>query len=195
MIWTASRSQRPKASSPVPGQAKLRPAQTISEKMIKVDHAGENGAVNIYRAQRLVARVRSPSLLDQLAHFQSHEEAHRLQFESYLQANGIRRCVSYHLCGIGGFALGIVSGIVGPSAVMATTFAVENVVLEHLQTQSTFLKKNDIAAYDCVRAIIVDEQEHHDHAFENLDANQIQNSIWIKIVKFCTESVIGFGMR
>ncbi|MBL6938793.1 MAG: demethoxyubiquinone hydroxylase family protein [Alphaproteobacteria bacterium] len=44
---------------------RLRPAATVAEKMIKVDHAGENGAVNIYRAQRLVARIRAPSLLSQ----------------------------------------------------------------------------------------------------------------------------------
>ncbi|WP_367281214.1 demethoxyubiquinone hydroxylase family protein [Sneathiella sp.] len=39
----------------------LRPAKKTAEKMIKVDHAGENGAVNIYRAQRTVALFRSCS--------------------------------------------------------------------------------------------------------------------------------------
>jgi len=36
----------------------LRPAKSVAEKMIKVDHTGENGAVNIYRAQRIIAHIR-----------------------------------------------------------------------------------------------------------------------------------------
>ncbi len=41
--------------------------------MIKVDHAGESGAVNIYRAQYLVAQVRAPHLKANLKEFQNHE--------------------------------------------------------------------------------------------------------------------------
>src|ERR1700761_4022842 len=87
---------------------KLRPANTVAEKMIKVDHAGENGAVNIYRAQKLVARVRAPSLVKQLEEFQRHEEEHRSIFQGYLAKIGIRRCVSYKLSAVGGFSLGFV---------------------------------------------------------------------------------------
>jgi len=55
----------------------MRPANTPSEKMIKVDHAGENRAVNIYRSQKLVSRLRVPSITAELADFQNHEESHR----------------------------------------------------------------------------------------------------------------------
>jgi len=174
---------------------KLRSAQSVAEKMIKIDHAGENGAVNIYRAQHLVSIVRSPKLTDQLKDFQKHEETHREIFKTHLENSGVRRCVSYHLCGIGGYTLGFLTGIIGPSAVMATTYAVENVVLEHLFDQSKYLRQNNIEAFLCVQKIIKDEQEHHDHAFENFDENSFLSKILVKIVKACTEAVIKFGMR
>jgi len=88
----------------------MRPAKTKSEKMIKVDHAGENGAVNIYRVQKLVARICAPSLLKDLAEFQTHETQHRKIFSDYLKSRDIRRCISYHLCGAGRYALGVFTG-------------------------------------------------------------------------------------
>lgn len=173
----------------------LRPAQSTAEKMIKVDHAGENGAVNIYRAQYLVSRIRARRLLSDLKHFQEHEMEHRDLFSNFLSTNGIRPCVSYHLCGLGGWCLGFVTGIIGPSAIMATTYAVENVVLEHLEHQTEYLKDRNNDAFECVSAILKDEQEHHDHAFERFNKDGLLSKILVKIVKACTESVIRFGMR
>jgi len=175
--------------------SKRRPAQTTAEKMIKVNHAGENGAVNIYRAQRLVALIRAPSVRGQLTVHQAHEEAHRRLFGNWLARNGVRRCVSYHLCGLGGFALGFVTGAMGANAIAATTFAVENVVLEHLDEQISYLSINDPSACDCVRAILRDEQDHHDQAEHDLDQSHSLTRSLIWIVRLCTESVIRFGMR
>jgi len=70
----------------------LRPAKSVAEKMIKVDHTGENGAVNIYRAQRIIAHIRAPHIIEQLKDFQSHEEEHRDIFSRRLTELGVRRC-------------------------------------------------------------------------------------------------------
>ncbi len=171
------------------------PAQTIAQKMIKVDHAGENGAVNIYRAQGLAAQIRTRSLLPQLREFQAHEMHHRTLFALYLKRQGVRRCVSYHMCGIGGFALGFVTGLIGPKAIYATTYAVENVVLKHLAHQLDYLKNNDAEAYDCVNEIYIDEQEHHDTAQSEVDPKNLMSRALIWVVKACTQGVIKFGMR
>lgn len=173
----------------------MRRAETTSEKMIKVDHAGENGAVNIYRAQRLASQVRARRLLPELRHFQEHEEEHRHIFAAYLKDNGVRRCFSYHLCGIGGFGLGLVTGLIGPKAVYATTYAVENVVLDHLEHQMLVLRGTDDAAYDCVEKIVIDEREHHDSAKNQLGSEHILTRALISLVKLCTEAVIRLGMR
>lgn len=106
--------------------------------MIKVDHAGENGAVNIYRAQAMVSIIFHRNLLPQLREFLGHENQHRMIFADYLGSHHIRRCISYHACGLGGFALGFVTALIGERAIFATTYAVENVVLEHLEHQLAF---------------------------------------------------------
>lgn len=172
-----------------------RRALTIPEKMIKVDHAGENGAVNIYRAQILVATLRAAFLKIELTHNLEHELEHRQIFKSWLAENDIRRCVSYHLCGIGGFGLGFLTGLIGPKAVHATTYAVENVVLEHLEHQLETLAAQDPSAAQAVAKIIEDEKSHRDHAADQLVSTAWLTKIILRLVKFCTECVIRFGMR
>jgi ubiquinone biosynthesis monooxygenase Coq7 len=163
--------------------------------MIKVDHAGENGAVNIYRAQRLVARIRSPSLVEQLTEFQHHEGEHRAIFREYLTKIGVRRCVSYHFAGAGGFSLGFVTALIGPSAIAATTFAVEHVVLRHLEEQLDYLKDASPEARDCVRRIYDDERAHHDTAEGQMSHDSWLTRILIAVIQLCTETVIRIGMR
>ena len=173
----------------------LRPARTIPEKMIKVDHTGENGAVNIYRAQAFGARLFARDLIPEIKENQAHEEKHRDIFASQLENWGVRRCVSFHLSGIGGFVLGLFTGLMGRQAIHATTFAVEHVVLEHLEHQLSYLKETNSDAFECVAAIVADEQEHHDHAEHNLSKDNWLNKLLIVIIKMSTEGVIRFGMR
>lgn len=170
-------------------------ANTAPEKMIKVDHAGENGAVNIYRAQILTSSLRAPRLITELKRNLNHEKEHRRIFTDWLKHNNIRRCLSYHLCGVGGFCLGFVTGLIGPNAVHATTYAVETVVLEHLEEQLSALKLSDKSAADCVEKIIEDEKSHRDHAGNQLNGDTRLARMIVGIVKFCTKGVIRFGMR
>jgi ubiquinone biosynthesis monooxygenase Coq7 len=163
--------------------------------MIKVDHAGENGAVNIYRAQKLVARFRAPALTGQLAEFQQHEEEHRRIFADHLAGIGVRRCVSYHLSGAGGFSLGFVTGLIGPSAIAATTFAVEHVVLRHLEEQLAYLQHASPEARACVMRIYDDERAHHDTAQGQLSPEGWLTRSLIAVIQLCTELVIRIGMR
>ena len=173
----------------------LRPAVTVAEKMIKVDHAGENGAVNIYRAQAMVSRWLRPTLVAALNENRQHEEQHRAIFAHHLAASGIRRCISYHACGLGGFALGFTTALVGTKAIHATTYAVEHVVLAHLVHQMAHLRDADPQAFACVAKIHADEQAHHDNAEAGMGRQDKLTQLLITIVKLCTEAVIRFGMR
>ncbi len=173
----------------------LSRAQTISEKMIKVDHVGENGAVHIYRAQRWVAKVRAPSLVPEISRFIQHEETHRKIFKQYLSTNGVRRCVSYHFGGIGGSILGFITGLIGSEAIIATTFAVESVVLSHIEEQLVFLKDHDTQAYECVLKIYANETEHLEVATSKLSSKNIYTPTLINIIQFSTNLIIKFGMR
>lgn len=111
------------------------PGTAHGNRVIKVDHAGEHGAVCIYTAQILFARLTAPGLVEELVHFREHERAHRKIFEDELARRSHPRCRSYWLCGLGGFVLGAVTGLFGRRAIAATTVAIESVVLRHLRQQ------------------------------------------------------------
>lgn len=167
----------------------------LGDRILKVDHAGEHGAVNIYRAQILVSQWTAPQRVPLLRHFLDHELGHRTLFHDRLQARGVRRCRSYALCGVGGWTLGLVTGLLGPSAIAATTYAVESVVLRHLMAQRQQLASTDADAFDAVSRIVVEEQEHHDHGRDAMHSGAFWPPILTPIVRVSTEAVIWLGMR
>ena len=172
----------------------LRTASTPGEVALKVDHAGEHGAVFIYRAQRWVARWRAPSLVSEIDDFIAHEQRHRALFAAELDRRGVRRCRSFHLCGLGGLMMGIVTGLLGARAISLTTEAVESVVLRHLQHQLTALTIADPAAASVINQIVSDEREHHDRSAAKLSQPQQLDRLLAPAVRAATETVIWLGM-
>jgi ubiquinone biosynthesis monooxygenase Coq7 len=175
--------------------ARLKSGETLGDRIIKVDHAGEHGAICIYQAQRWVSLWRTPSIVAEIEGFLAHEKRHRTLFEAELERRGRKRCRSYHFCAVGGLALGLLTGLAGRQAIAATTVAVEKVVLRHLAEQESALAGIDPAAAEVVRQIIADERNHHDTAEDQLD----RNSVWVRIIEpvvaAATEAVIWLGMK
>lgn len=136
---------------------------TTANRILKVDHAGEFGAVNIYRGQILVGVLFARGYVPVLREFLQHERQHLATFSTLLKARGIPRCKSFWFCGIGGFTLGFLTALLGKHAVMTCTAAVEEVVLQHLKSQIRILSDaGDQEGLAAVRSIIADETEHHD---------------------------------
>jgi ubiquinone biosynthesis monooxygenase Coq7 len=136
----------------------------IGGRIIKVNHAGGHGAVNIYSGQILMARLTAPSMVSELVEFRSHEQRHRALFWAELQRRGRSRCRSYFLCGFGGYIVGLITGLLGSGAIAATTAAVERVVLRHLEQQLSVLQGTDLFAVAAISAIVSEEREHHDRS-------------------------------
>jgi 3-demethoxyubiquinol 3-hydroxylase len=177
-------------------QPKLSQRHTaLSDRILKVNHAGENGAVNIYRGQSLIAQFFWPMLVSELQEFESHEYHHRALFEAEMNLRGTSRCKSFHLCAVGGYLLGMISALCGPSAIAATTVAVEQVVLSHLRLQITQLQSSDHLACMVIQKIIEDEQSHHDCAAAQLQQGAFWPKLFRPIVSVSTEAVIWLGMR
>ncbi len=137
---------RPVAGSPA--------GNDYGARILKVDHAGEHGAVNPYSGQIFMARFTAPGMVDELKEFRAHEQRHRALFGAEPARRGRARCRSCRLCGIGGRALGLVTGLLGAGAISATTVAVESVVLRHLESQLPALQGNDPAAVAAISAIV-----------------------------------------
>jgi 3-demethoxyubiquinol 3-hydroxylase len=166
-----------------------------ASRVLKVNHAGENGAVNIYAGQILLARLTAPGMVAELAEFKSHEEGHRAIFWAELQRRNRPRCRSYWLCGIGGFTLGLVTGLFGRRAIAATTVAVERVVLRHLEHQLEQLRGKDEAAFKAIESIVMEERQHHDQSATHIAVGQFWPRVLSPIVAASTEAVIWVGMR
>lgn len=176
-------------------QARLKSGETLGDRIMKVDHAGEHGAVCVYRVQRWLARWRAPEMVSELDHFIGHEREHRAIFAEQLRRRGRGRCRSYFLCATGGFVLGAVTGLAGRGAMAATTVAIERVVLRHMHHQLLALDGVDREAADALRVIIVEEQEHHDRSVARVGPDSAWPCFINPVVSMSTETVIWMGMR
>jgi len=168
---------------------------TFGDRVMKVNHAGESGAVHIYTGQIMMARVTARSLVSELREFRIHEQRHRAIFATELTRRGARRCRSYWLCGAGGLVLGLATGLFGPRAISATTAAVERVVLAHLKHQLSSLGGSDIAATAAISRIVDEEQKHLDQSASRLNQAGLWPRLLSPVVAAATETVIWLGMR
>lgn len=92
--------------------------------------------------------------------------------------------------------LGLVTGLLGRRAIAATTVAVEQVVLRHLEHQLQLLEGRHEAAAAAVREIAEEERRHHDQSAAHVAGDR---GIWPRVltplVSASTEAVIWIGMR
>ncbi|WP_165842762.1 demethoxyubiquinone hydroxylase family protein [Phenylobacterium deserti] len=119
---------------PRPGRGAL--AARMAE-ILRVDHAGELGAVSIYRGQRAVfAQAQGRERIsDQLAEMEGHEAEHLARFDRLLTERNIRPTAMTPLWRIAGFALGAGTALLGEKAAHACTEAVESVIEQHYAGQ------------------------------------------------------------
>ncbi len=167
-----------------------------ARKILKVNHAGEFGAINIYRAQIMVSRLLGRDYVSMLEGFLQDECKHLEIFWVEIQRRKGIKCKSYWLCGLGGWGLGFVSALLGKRGIMACTWAVESVVIHHLEQQLVYLKKiNDPEAVVAVSSILDDEQHHRNMGLEQGGKRNIFYSPFRWSVMLFTMLVIRFGMR
>ena len=166
-----------------------------AKKILKVDHAGEFGAVNIYKSQIFISKLFGREYVPMLEKFLEDEKRHlNLFWNEITRRKGIK-CKSYWLCGAGGYFMGFLSAILGKKGIMACTWAVESIVTAHLEKQLIYLKSiGDKEAYDAVHSILEDE-EHHRDVGEFEGGKNIWFSPFRFMVSLFTEAVIRFGMR
>ncbi|MGL4231574.1 MAG: demethoxyubiquinone hydroxylase family protein [Casimicrobium sp.] len=167
----------------------------LGDQILKVNHAGEHGAISIYSGQLALAWLTAPGLVSELREMREHERKHRAIFWAELRRRNRPRCKSYALCAMGGFTLGVITGLLGRKAIAGTTVAVEHVVLKHLSHQIEQLHDNDVPAVEAIRAILDDEQSHHDRSAQHVDENDRWFRLLRPIVAVSTESVIWLGMK
>ena len=104
------------------------------ERLIRVDHAGEYGAVRIYEGQLAVLGKKSSGPL--VRHMLEQEKAHLTAFDKLSAERRVRPTALMPIWHIAGFALGAATAMMGEKAAMACTVGVEEAIDEHYQRQT-----------------------------------------------------------
>jgi ubiquinone biosynthesis monooxygenase Coq7 len=106
-------------------------------RMLRVDHAGEHGAVRIYEGQ--LAVLGQSKMGPVIRHMAAQEQRHLAAFNKMLPERRVRPTLLSPLWHVAGFALGAATALMGERAAMACTVAVEEVIDEHYAKQTQAL--------------------------------------------------------
>jgi ubiquinone biosynthesis monooxygenase Coq7 len=134
--------------------------------ILRVDHAGELGAVHIYRGQLAVlerARGRAP-IAGRLAEMQAHEAEHLAAFDRLLTDRQVRPTLLAPVWRAGAFALGAATALMGERAAHACTEAVETVIEQHYAGQVEELETAEPALAADLARFRDEELAHRDEA-------------------------------
>jgi len=144
-------------------------ADRIKE-MIRVDHAGEYGAVRIYEGQLAVFKnlPHKKKVTEALTRMAHEEEEHLARFNKLVNERNVRPTALNPFWHVGGFAMGAVTALMGEKAAHACTVAVETVIDEHYQSQITELDALGTEE-DLKETIIQFREEEIAHKQEALD--------------------------
>ena len=140
-------------------------AEKDIEAMIRVDHAGEYGAVRIYEGQLAVfnALNSTTKAADAIRAMAQAEERHLKTFDRLVTERKVRPTALGPVWRIAGFALGASTALMGEKAAMACTAAVEEVIDEHYASQLTRLG-GDAELKQTVEGFRGEEIAHRDEA-------------------------------
>jgi ubiquinone biosynthesis monooxygenase Coq7 len=140
-------------------------AREKTERMIRVDHAGEYGATRIYAGQLAVLGRGAKG--DLLRHMQAQEQAHLHTFNGMIAGRRVRPTALLPLWHFAGYALGAVSAAMGENAAMACTVAVEEAIDEHYNAQLESLGVTEPELRQVVEKFRSEELEHRDLGLEH----------------------------
>lgn len=148
------------------GPQKPGPRAPRIAEMLRVDHAGEYGAVAIYRGQRAVfdAVKSKEETAAAIAEMEAGEAEHLETFDRLLTERGVRPTVLSPLWNAAGFSLGAVTALMGEKAAMACTAAVEDVIEKHYAEQADDIDEIDPELAQTLQKFREDELEHKNTA-------------------------------
>ncbi|RZM11293.1 MAG: demethoxyubiquinone hydroxylase family protein [Sphingomonas sp.] len=138
-------------------------ARRASDAMVRVDQAGEFGAIRIYAGQLAVLGDRHPAAR-QIHHMAQQEERHRAFFDRMIAERGVRPTVLQPIWSVAGFALGAITAAIGPAAAMACTAAVETEIDKHYAEQLVELGDSDPELSAAIVDFQAEELEHRETA-------------------------------
>ena len=159
--------------------------QKILEEIIRVDHAGERGAIKIYEGQLLALKTlkKDEVLKDKIEEMKEHEKEHLEYFEKEIQKRKIKPTYLLPLWDIMGVTLGFGTALLGKKAAMLCTASVEEVIEDHYHNQLKKLGNDEMVLKAKIEKFKNDEVGHKNIAYEAGATNKGFYSVMDKIIK------------
>ena len=157
----------------------------ILEEIIRVDHAGERGAIKIYEGQLLALNTfkKDEKLRKLIEEMKEHEKEHFEYFDKEIQKRNIKPTIFLPLWDLLGVTLGFGTTMLGQKAAMLCTASVEEVIDKHYLNQINQLGPEEKELKKKITKFREDELEHKDIAYEKGATKKGIYSIMDKIIK------------
>ena len=167
------------------------------EEFIRVDHAGERGAIKIYEGQLLALKTfyKDPELLKTVEEMKVHEQEHCDFFENEIKKRKINPTKFLPLWDLLGVGLGFGSTILGKKAAMLCTASVEEVIDEHYQNQIDQLGSDEKELKKKIIKFRNDELHHKDIAYEKGASKEGLYSLLDKLIKSSSRIAINISEK
>ncbi|MBD1173989.1 demethoxyubiquinone hydroxylase family protein [Pelagibacterales bacterium SAG-MED01] len=175
----------------------MKKSKNKVEEFIRVDHAGERGAVKIYEGQLLALNtfVKDENLKKIIEEMKVHEKEHCDFFENEIKIRKIKPTKFLPLWDLLGVGLGFGSTILGRKAAMLCTASVEEVIDEHYLNQINQLGSEEKKLKKKIIKFRKDELHHKDIAYEKGATKKGFYSILDKIIKTGSKVAINISEK
>tara|TARA_B100000029_G_C17267410_1_gene848511 strand:- start:289 stop:822 length:534 start_codon:yes stop_codon:yes gene_type:complete len=171
--------------------------QKVLEEIIRVDHAGERGAMKIYEGQLLALQTikEDESLRQKIEIMKQHEQEHLEYFEKEIKKRKIKPTYFLPLWDIMGVTLGFGTAMLGKKATMLCTAAVEEVIENHYQNQIEKLGNDEKNLKEKIEKFKGDEINHKNIAYSEGSTNKGIYSIMDKVIKAGSKIAISISEK
>jgi|TARA_B110000438_G_scaffold301877_1_gene357939 3-demethoxyubiquinol 3-hydroxylase len=159
--------------------------QKILEEIIRVDHAGERGAIKIYEGQLLALKtiIQDEKLKSTIEEMKEHEKEHLEYFEKEIQRRKIKPTHFLPLWDVMGVTLGFGTAIMGKKVAMLCTAAVEEVIEAHYNNQIKKIGDDEQDLKSKIEKFRSDEVDHKNIAYELGASNKGLYGVIDKLIK------------
>jgi ubiquinone biosynthesis monooxygenase Coq7 len=167
------------------------------EEFIRVDHAGERGAIKIYEGQLLALNtfVKNDELKKIIEEMKEHEKEHCNYFENEIKKRKIKPTKLLPVWDLLGVALGFGTTLLGKKAAMLCTASVEEVIQEHYTNQIKQLQPDEKKLKEKIIKFREDELHHKDIAYNEGATKDGPYSILDKIIKTSSKIAINISEK
>ena len=175
----------------------MKSSKNKVEEFIRVDHAGERGAIKIYEGQLLALNtfVKDENLKKKIEEMKVHEKEHCEFFEAEIKKRKIKPTKFLPLWDLLGVGLGFGSTLLGKKAAMLCTASVEEVIDKHYQNQIAQLGPDEKDLKKKIIKFREDELHHKDIAYEKGATKKGLYSVMDKIIKTGSKIAINISEK